>query len=140
MKLKKPVIVILMFILAGSSIALFIYIKSDRYSDVLPNTKFIDADISIIVSVLRKARDTHNIDVCNLLPEPVHQEYRIYDTGPANPAATREEWYLYCKALATHDITLCQTPLSRGFPAVALPPNFSSYPDLMSECRSVLSE
>jgi hypothetical protein len=144
MKSKKPIITIIsILILIGVIvISLRFYSIHGKNHDILPNTNESKGDIPKLASILRKARDKHDLSICDSLPEPLHQEFRIYDTGSANPAPTRDEWYLYCKALVIHDVSLCQeptviqSPLS-NIPPVTLPPNYRSYPDLMLECRSV---
>lgn len=95
-------------------------------SDILPSQPESRGDLPLFVELLRKARASVDVGVCDSLPIPLKQEF-FFDDYSVN-APSLSEWKTFCIALVNENPTLCQSI------------NPFSHPNLQQECQLVLEK
>ena len=91
--------------------------------DILPIQPTSNGDIPIFVQLLRDAKETKNISLCDTLPEPQEQRFDFGDYSNTSP--NQSSWVSYCRALVTENPLECPTTTS-------------SHPNLSQECHFIL--
>jgi len=111
------------------------YEFDETQKDILPILPTTKAGIPQFVKLLREAKETKDVSICNSLPES-QKWYAISDYMILAP--TQEQWSKYCEVLVNDDPLLCEK-----IPALTLQNNMGNYvergtePHLYSECKKV---
>ncbi len=137
---KKLSYSILVIILLVVGISAYFFFKNSRpqtvhstqpnfdqsLMDILPGQPDSRGDIPQFVELLRKARDSKDVGICNSLPTPQPQRFFFGDYFENAPSLN--QWKTFCTALVKEDMVLCNS-IDRF-----------SHPNLQAECQQVLEK
>ncbi|WP_048097449.1 hypothetical protein [Candidatus Nitrosopumilus salaria] len=99
------------------------YELDPNQKDILPILPTTRAGIPEYVELLREAKETKDISICQTLPDP-QKRYNVFDYVENTP--TKEQWIVYCKTLVNDNPSQCDTiPIEH------------TNPKLHYECKSV---
>jgi len=127
-KKYQKLVGLLVVLIVGISVLGMLSLNTGGFNERIKQENILtQTEVDQFQELVKQAKETNDISICNSFPEPTQFAYRFDDFDLHTPS--QEKWIVYCEALVNDDILLCE---KIGSP--------HTNPSLLKMCKSQLEK